>query len=54
MANLPWLVRLALFDETTPGTPPANAAAWQTQASIQVITDSVDVSNIGQIGRAHV
>ncbi len=47
MANLPWLVRLAIFDETTPGTPPANAAAWQSQSSVQVITDSVDVSNIG-------
>lgn len=47
MANLPWLVRLAIFDETTPGTPPANAAAWQSQSSVQVITDSVDVSGIG-------
>lgn len=47
MANLPWLVRLAIFDEITPGTPPANAAAWQSQSSVQVITDSVDVSNIG-------
>ncbi len=47
MANLPWLVRFASFDETTPGTPPANAAAWQSESSTQVITDSLDVSGLG-------
>lgn len=46
MANLPYLVRLAFADESTPGTPPANAGAWASETSIQIVADSLDPSGL--------
>lgn len=46
MANIPWLSRLAFADESTPGDPPANAAAWATETSIQHIRDSLSAENL--------
>lgn len=42
MANLPYLLNIALFDEATPGTPPADAAAWASESRFQIVTDSFD------------
>lgn len=46
MANHPHAGQLAIYDETTPFTPPANAAAWVAQARIQYVRDSLDPSSI--------
>lgn len=46
MSNIPHVGMIAVFDETTPFTPPANAAAWQSQARFKFILDSLDVSGI--------
>lgn len=46
MANLPYLLNIALFDETTPGTPPANAAAWASESRFQIVSDSFDPAGL--------
>src|SRR5687768_8009902 len=46
MANLPYLLNIALADETTPGTPPADATAWASESRFQIISDSLDPGTI--------
>lgn len=44
MATTSLASRLTYFSETTPGTPPANAAAWASEQSIRHIAGTLDPS----------
>src|SRR5687767_11811918 len=46
MANLPYLLNIAIADESTPGTPPADATAWASQSRFQIVSDSLDPGTI--------
>src|SRR5687767_4780152 len=49
MANLPYLINIAVADETTPGTPPADATAWASESRFQIVSDSFDPGSIKPI-----
>lgn len=46
MANLPYLINFAIADESTPGTPPADATAWAAIDRAQIVTDSFDPAGL--------